>query len=483
MSCTSSVKNSEVSWNQSFYTIGTQSSPRAIDLNSDGVLDIIVGAGKDELAHTDHGVIAIDGITGNILWEVATEGHIYGSPVFCNITNDLIPDIIIGGRNKNLLAINGSTGDLIWNYEYNYVDDPILQFAQFNFYNGTIIPDQNGNGHDEYITINGGNWDALPNSDTDRYPGVLMVFDTKNGEILAADVMPDGKESYMSPLVLSQSQRNEILIVFGTGGETTGGHLFMADLSALFEKNLSSSKILRSQKDHGFISPPAAVDVTGDGILDVLSTTHDSHLSAINGADYSLLWEYKFQHMESSNGLTIGQFTEDNTPDVFTIMNQGVWPDYKRSKQIMINGKTGELMFEDSIGCFNLTTAVAYDLNYDGIEEVVMSYNDYNCEEEFEEGFDSPKTMSNSIIVVDFITSEINQIDQSPGFRNIFSSPWLGDIDADGYVDVVYCQNYNPRHIFKYAGMRIKRVSTSRKISKDVLWGEYMGKHGKGIFQ
>lgn len=483
LSFSCSEKKSEVIWNSSFYDIGTQSSPRAVDLNSDGIKDIIVGAGKSELADTDHGVIALNGFTGDILWKVATKGHIFGSPVFYKITDDAIPDVIIGGRNKNLMAIDGARGDLIWKYEYTFDDDPILQFAQFNFYNGALIPDQNGNGYDEYLTINGGNWDALPNSSTDRYPGVLLLFDTKSGEILAADVMPDEKESYMSPIAYMQPLSDDIKIVFGTGGETSGGHLYLTDLSTLFEKKLSSAKILRTQNGHGFISPPAILDLNADGILDIVSITHDSHLSAINGSDFSILWEHTFQNMETSNGMTIGQFTTDDTPDVFTIMNQGIWPNYTKSKQIMVDGKTGSLLFEDSIGCFNLTTALAYDLTYDGIDEVVMSYNDYNCEEEFEEGFDSPETMSNSIVVIEFKLTEVNQIDQSTDFRSIFSSPWLGDLDEDGYVDLIYCQNYNPRNIYKYAGMRIKRVSTSRKISKDVLWGEYMGQKGKGIFQ
>lgn len=427
-------------WNRSFYNIGSQSSPRAIDLTGDGIKDIIVGAGKSELAQTDHGVIALDGLTGDILWEIATKGHIFGSPVFYGITDDLIPDVIIGGRNQNLMAINGATGELIWKYEYNFDDDPVLQFATFNFYNGVIIPDQNGNGYNEYLTINGGNWDALPNSSADRYPGVLLLFDTKTGEILAADIMPDGKESYMSPIAFSQPNSNDIKIIFGTGGETTGGHLYVTDLSALFEKNISSAQILRTQQDHGFISPPVLADLNDDGTLDFISMTHDSHLSAINGRDFSILWAHHFPNMESSNGITVGQFTSDNRPDVFTIMNQGVWPNYTNSKQIMVDGKTGALLFEESIGCFNLSTALAYDLNYDGIDEVIMSYNDYNCEEEFEEGYDSPESMTNSIVAIDFTSAELTHIEQSPGFRSIFSSPWLGDLDEDGYVDLVYCQ-------------------------------------------
>ena len=43
-----SKKTSAVIWSKDFPVIGSQSSPRAIELNKDGVLDIVLGAGKNE---------------------------------------------------------------------------------------------------------------------------------------------------------------------------------------------------------------------------------------------------------------------------------------------------------------------------------------------------------------------------------------------------------------------------------------------------
>lgn len=34
------------------------------------------------------------------------------------------------------------------------------------------------------------------------YPGSLIVIDTMNGAVLAQDTMPDGLETYMSPVVM-----------------------------------------------------------------------------------------------------------------------------------------------------------------------------------------------------------------------------------------------------------------------------------------
>ncbi len=43
--------------------------------------------------------------------------------------------------------------------------------------------------------------------------------------------MPDGGESYMSPLFFIEPSSNDSIIVFGTGGETIDGHLYLANLS------------------------------------------------------------------------------------------------------------------------------------------------------------------------------------------------------------------------------------------------------------
>ena len=69
----------EMAWQQSLYRIGTQSSPRATDLNGDGVLDIVIGAGKNEYQETPYGVLAMDGTSGELLWKMDTNDQLFGS--------------------------------------------------------------------------------------------------------------------------------------------------------------------------------------------------------------------------------------------------------------------------------------------------------------------------------------------------------------------------------------------------------------------
>ena len=98
----SSKKKSEVIWIKNYPVIGSQSSPRTEDINKDGTLDIIMGAGKNEFQESDMGVLAFDGKTGNVIWKQNAPDQVFGSASFCDVNGDNIKDIFIGGRSPQL---------------------------------------------------------------------------------------------------------------------------------------------------------------------------------------------------------------------------------------------------------------------------------------------------------------------------------------------------------------------------------------------
>ena len=103
-------KKSELVWNKSFYQIGSQSSPRATDLNKDGVLDIVMGTGLNEYQQTEFGIIAVDGETGELLWKQVAPDQVYGSATFYDVNGDGVDDVFIGGRSPHFKALDGKTG-------------------------------------------------------------------------------------------------------------------------------------------------------------------------------------------------------------------------------------------------------------------------------------------------------------------------------------------------------------------------------------
>lgn len=475
-----SRKKSELKWENSLPVIGSQSSPRATDLNGDGILDIVMGAGKNEYQQCDQGILAFDGKTGEVLWQQEAPDQVYGSATFYDVTGDGTDDVFIGGRSPHFKALNGKNGEVIWEYNYRYENDSILKHARFNFNNSVLVPDQNKDGLMDLLTVNGGNSKAEPNTEKNRFPGVMILFDSKNGNILAADTMPDGKESYMSPLCFSQPGSNEPEIIFGTGGETIDGNLYKAKLSDLMQRNLVNAKILASEKGHGFIAPASVVDLNGDEQYDIVAISHGSAVFAIDGKDQHHLWQRKFNNTECSNSLAVGYFTDDNIPDLFTFISKGVWPNSAGSLQIMIDGKNGEVAYKDSLGCTGFSSPVVYDLDGDGRDEAIISINEFDCSLGFAGKF--PTTVVNKLIAVDFERKQVRNIDEAKGFKNVFSTPWLGDLDDDGYLDVISCQYFHYSDLMLFLGMRIKRIDTPVRIRNKLVWGGYMGTNGDGVF-
>jgi hypothetical protein len=479
---TVSKKQSKLVWNKDHPVIGSQSSPRTADLNKDGTLDIVMGAGKNEFQKSDMGILAFDGRSGEILWKQEASDQVYGSATFYDVTGDQVKDVFIGGRSPQFKAIDGKSGALLWEYDHKkYDNNPIMRYARYNFNNSVLVPDQNNDGLDDLLTINGGNANAKPYSEADRYPSVLMLLDSKTGDVIAADTMPDGKESYITPLCFSQPGSKEIFIVFGTGGETIDGNLYISTIAQLLAKNISKAKIIASEKGHGFIAPATLADINKDSYLDIIAITHGSKALAIDGKDHRILWSKAFPGTECSNSFAAGYFTDDNIPDFFTFISKGQWPNSTGSIQIMLNGKDGSVEYIDSIGCTGFSSPVVYDLNDDGRDEAIISVNEFDCSL----GYASkpPRLMENKLIAIDFAKKSKKTLDQAEGFKNIFSTPWIGDLDNDGYLDIIYCQYFHYSDLVAFLGMRIKRIDIPVKIKKQVLWGAYLGSNGDGVFE
>ena len=477
-----SRKATQLIWSKDFPAIGSQSSPRTTDLNNDGVEDIVIGAGKNEFQQSDMGILAFDGKSGNVLWKQEAPDQVFGSATLCDITGDKVKDVIIGGRSPFLKAIDGRSGALLWQYDVShYKDDPVLRYARYNFNNGVLVPDQNNDGIEDLLTVNGGNAVAAPSSLVDRFPGVLMLLDSKTGNVIAADTMPDGRESYMTAMCFAQPGRNELFILFGTGGETIDGNLYLSTLPQLLAKDLSRAKIIASDKGHGFIAPATLADITDDGWLDIIAISHGSKTVAIDGKQHSELWTRSFPGTECSNSLAPGYFTDDDIPDFFTFISKGQWPNSTGTVQVMLNGKDGSLAYTQNMGCTGFSSPVVYDLNDDGQDEAIISVNDFDCSVGY--GSASPGRMENKLVAIDFADKATHTIDRAEGFKNIFSTPWIGDLDRDGYLDIIYCQYFHHADLLSFLGMRIKRIDTHVKINKDVLWGSFLGSNGDGVFK
>ena len=461
-------------WSVSFRRLGTLSSPRLADLTDDGILDVIMGAGTVEFRRSDSSVIALDGADGKLLWTATARDQIFGSPVFQDITNDGIPDVFIGGRAAELKAIDGSNGEILWEYYSKEVNVSQSDSGAYNFFSPQFIPDQDGDGHHDIIIAAGGYVKALPN-DPDRPAGRLLVISSATGSRLAAAPMPDGKEIYMSVVLADFDRDGDLSIIFGTGGETLGGGLFKASLRDLMQNDLSRSRLLESGYEKGFIAPPVLADITGDGVLDIVANSVNGRMVAIDGSSDSVLWRVSIPGTEAYCSIAVGYFTEDDVPDFFTNYGVGIWPDLDRSVQFMVNGRDGTVEYRDSLGTFQESTPVACDFNGDGYDDALYPIN-----------YQTTSGYSNQLAVIDFRNDTTYQTGPRHYGANVASTPWVGDMDNDGEIEIIYCNEINPFDLLSVTfkeGLKITKLEVQVPANQPVAWGAYMGSYYDGIFK
>lgn len=457
------------SWLTYIDNTGTYSSPRTADLNNDGIADIIIGAGGKEEVRCDTAVIALDGATGKALWSIPGSNQYVGSAVFIDITNDKIPDVFIGGRWAQLTAINGADGKPVWTFFPGRTRPDGADGGWYNFTTPQIIPDQDADQIPDLIMANGGDAHAAP-YDTHRPAGRLLVLSSRTGNILANVQVPDGKETYMSVVCDKKNDRDRT-VLFGTGGETIGGHLYQTTLSAIMQGNISGAKVLASGETKGFVSSPVLADLNNDGIKDIVVNAVDGRMLAIDGATGMQLWQVSLPGTEAYTMPAVGFFTGDAVPDLFANFAVGVFPQLNWSVRFMVNGKTGQIEYRDTIPAFQYASAVAADLDGDGYDEVVIHQSALK-RKQFEDVYYS------YLLAFDFKAGRKYPVGDTIQATNLASTPWIGDLDNDGQYDIVYSAvKYHDVKfdLEKPLGLWIGCYKTGMKIKKPGSWGAFMG--------
>ena len=130
------------------------------------------------------------------------------------------------------------------------------------------------------------------------------------------------------------------------------------------------------------MAPPAIVDMTLDGIQDLIVSTFDGRLLAIDGRNYSEIWSIDAKNYYGEDGAVadaeswaspaIGYFTDDAVPDVFTHHVIGAFPMYNATTTMMVDGATGEVLWKEDTHHTSFSSPLAVDLDGDSRDEVVM---------------------------------------------------------------------------------------------------------------
>ena len=455
-------------WSTFVDSVATLSSPHAHDINLDGTLDIVIGAGKDGNSSIS-GILAINGSTGETLWNAPSRNEVFGSAVFQDITNDGIKDVFITGREAQFYALDGGNGSLLWDF-YPYGTDP-ADSGWFNFYNPQFIDDIDGDSYSDFIVTNGGDHSA-PEWETNRPPGHIMVLSSMTGEILANVVVPDSAETYCSPIVVDLQNNGNKWVLFGTGGENLGGSFYACPLSSILSNNTNGSIVLASDSLKGFIAPASVYYDNSSGNYDIMIISFDGKLHKINGSDFTTYWTFQHPETESSAEPVLGNFTGDLTPDVFLTLFKGTAPSYSEFYQVMLDGATGEMKYIDSLGELNYSSGNAIDLNNDGRDEAVSSVT-----------YNSNGYYQHRIEQIDFVSNTTTPLTNLEAGVNLASTPLFIDIDNDQNIELIYAYKKDSLNPGSTNGIYINRIDlSSSRPNAGIAWGSYLGSNFDGEY-
>jgi outer membrane protein assembly factor BamB len=466
-------------WSVTIPSIGSSPSPVATDLNQDGHLDIVIGGAAQEFTRVPASIIALDGKTGQTLWQVSGHNQMTGTAIFKDITADGTDDVFIGGRSATFKAINGRSGTVLWEYlpyraELDYVNDTTL----LNFYTAQWLPDADNDGVSDILTAYGGFVKARP-GDTDRPAGYLIVLSGQTGKVLSRAIVPDGKETYMSPVVHDFGRGLEV--IYGTGGEDISGNLYRVSLDSLLAGSLASSIVLLRGGNKGMIAPPILTDLTLDKIADVIISTVDGRLVAVDGHSGQELWSATpTGDFDTYVMAAPGYFTgDDAVPDFFASFGKGPWPDTEYTVHLLVDGSTGTTVYSDTLGSFQYASPVVADFDGDGKSDVVVCINNIT---EIGNEIDRQKYRSNDLYLFPGGRGPATQLFKFEIGTNLGSTPLLSDLDGDGYLDLISANMGDPLQFYSFRELKINRRELDVPASS-ISFGGYMGPGRKSLFE
>lgn len=446
------------------------SSPRLADLNKDGILDVVVGGGVEN-SPSKNGVIAIDGDTGEALWKVSANTQIYTSALFLDINDDTIPDVFIGGRAANYFAIDGASGEIIWEF-FTGTQNESRKAGFLNFFGTQFVEDVDGDGHKDLLLTNGGDYLAKT-GETDRPAAQLMIVSSATGEILQSALVPDNKESYYSPHVFSVKGKQHL--VYGTGGETIGGALYTAPYDKFLKKGtLENSKMIFSDTAKGFILNSVLTDLNDDEQLDIVAASMNGVIAAADGSSGKELWSRSFPGKECYVTPSLGMFNSDDTPDVFTILAKGTFPMYNSFELLVLDGKTGDIIFQRKRGVNQFSPAAVANIDEDKTDEIIYLENEIIDAENYK--------VENRVCLYDIEQGKATFIGPNRPGMSMASSPIITDLQGDGKLEVVVCTSTVPVREGELPNGIIECISLPDGISS-IRWPAYLGPDGNGILK
>jgi outer membrane protein assembly factor BamB len=268
------------------------------DFNGDGQIDVAV-AGNDDI------ITALYGNNGDLLWQFVTPTDYIGRKCLqsTDLNNDGNIDVIAGSKDGTVYAIYGNNGSLLWSQsEVGAVNE--VELAQMDDYGPLDVVTVDGI---KAIIINGSDGDILWQYDQNtNYAKHVEVFDLNNDSYQDVAIgVPKMGATLGRLIMVDGSTHSELWTVYPFLPCSDYG-LANGDLNNDGIKDLIAAGNYDDKKIHtyngtngdelwfyetgGDVNVVEASDLNFDGYTEVIAGSDDQYLYILNGIDGSSFW-------------------------------------------------------------------------------------------------------------------------------------------------------------------------------------------------
>jgi hypothetical protein len=298
-----------------------------------------------------------------------------------------------------------------------------------------------------------------------------MVISGADGKVVVSRALPDSTETYASPVVYPRKD-GKPWVIFGTGGESLTGAEYRAPLAALLGGDFTARiERLVPTGTKGVIAPPTVVDLNADGELDIVVSTFDGRLVAIDGATGRALWQHADPKEESYHSAAVVRLGPTQL-GLFVSRGIGAFPKYVGTAHRLYDAADGRIIYEYRDPNFPGGAPIAVDLTSDGVDEVLF----------FSIRF--PAAQGARVHVLHAPSRTLRTHDMT---STLFSTPAVADLRRTGTLELIApswtmdTQGGTPEH--PGYTWQLDRLDLSAKTPAFLSWAGYMGTTTDGRYR
>ncbi|KAI5736330.1 hypothetical protein M8J76_002203 [Diaphorina citri] len=378
-------------WHYTLPKIKSETPVRSVDINGDGIEDVIIGYGTgadqaDLPSYTCEmyfgqsgpcagGVLALDGKTGALLWQEWLKRSVLKLDCSYDVTQDDVNDCLVSGESGLLCIINGKIGRVTWCLPHNELAWSTGGLG-LDFYAGEFIPDVNEDGVVDVISTH------TNGSSATMIGSHVIILSGATGEVLHHLTSPvPGEMMLSSPHILVRPD-GESVVVFCTVRNNAPTSIYVVSLSSLVNGDSNLVKSIYSDIE-GLTASPILIDMNDDQTEDIVVNSK-SKLLVFNGLNYSLILNISYPFDDSYEHdipfLPVpGYFNNDTIPDFFVTYSVGSTEFLYYSVSTVLDGKTGKSLLSAPIIRSNIADVSGITLSSPGYGNDAFVYWMSSC--------------------------------------------------------------------------------------------------------